>query len=186
MKIGQFHEYRGYIGSIEYDAIEKLHFGYLINTDDSVNYHAKTFEDLYLVYQQAIDRYIRQKEEIMEKKTDTQKCIDALEHPSEHIHVEKDGTFSYSSDMVKAFEIAIKLLRDYDANPSKEGLSLGEDNIYIFNTQDGFCGGLILAASLEEAKEKLSKHRGIPVGKDTGFACLTREMFDSFGVGDLW
>lgn len=39
-----------------------------------------------------------------------EKSLEVFEHPGKHIHVEKDGTISYSADMVRAFEIAIELL----------------------------------------------------------------------------
>ena len=64
MKIGQFVEYKGYIGSIEYDPEDNIHYGCLLNIDDSVNYHGKTGEELYEHYQEAIDNYIEFKKEV--------------------------------------------------------------------------------------------------------------------------
>lgn len=39
MKIGQFVEYKGYVGTIEYSPEDRLHYGSLL-IDDFVNYHA--------------------------------------------------------------------------------------------------------------------------------------------------
>ena len=66
MRIGQFTEYRGYIGSIEYDPEDKIHYGQLLNIDDSVNYHGKTGEELYKHYCKAVDDYIEFKEKLHE------------------------------------------------------------------------------------------------------------------------
>ena len=46
MRIGQFVEYKGYIGSIEYKSEDKLHYGSLLNIDDFVNYHEDNVIDL--------------------------------------------------------------------------------------------------------------------------------------------
>lgn len=54
----------------------------------------------------------------MAGRSEIQKSIEVFEHPSEHIIVNKDGSLSYSSDMVsdmvRAFEIAIEELQEYD------------------------------------------------------------------------
>ena len=50
----------------------------------------------------------------MAGRTEVQKSIEVFEHPSKHIKVEKDGSVSYSTDMVRAFEIAIEQLQLYD------------------------------------------------------------------------
>ena len=62
MRIGQFVEYKGYVGSIEYDPHDKIHYGSLLNIEDCIGYHAKTFEELSQRYQEAIDRYIEVKD----------------------------------------------------------------------------------------------------------------------------
>ena len=64
MKIGQFVEYKGFIGSIEYDPEDKIYYGYLLDIDDSVSYHGKTGEELYKHYCEAIDDYIEFKKGI--------------------------------------------------------------------------------------------------------------------------
>lgn len=64
MKIGQFVEYRGYIGSIEYDQEDKLYYGKLLNTRDFVNYHADNIMSLEGHYHEAVDDYIKVKKEI--------------------------------------------------------------------------------------------------------------------------
>lgn len=64
MKIGQFVEYRGYIGSIEYDQEDKLYYGKLLNTRDFVNYHADNIMSLERHYHEAVDDYIEFKKEV--------------------------------------------------------------------------------------------------------------------------
>ena len=45
-------------------------------------------------------------------KSQIEQSIDVLEHPKDHIRVEKDGSLSYSADMVLAFETAINVLNE--------------------------------------------------------------------------
>lgn len=63
MKIGQFVEYKGYVGSIEYDSEDKLYYGSLL-IEDFVNYHAYNLIDLEKVFHNAVDDYIEFKKEI--------------------------------------------------------------------------------------------------------------------------
>ena len=58
MSIGQFVEYKGYIGSIEYEPEDKLHYGSLLNIDDFVNYHADNIIDLEKQFHNAFYEYI--------------------------------------------------------------------------------------------------------------------------------
>lgn len=58
MEIGKFLEYRGYVGSIEYDVEDKIHYGSLLNIKDSISYHADNVIDLYEHYKLAVDDYI--------------------------------------------------------------------------------------------------------------------------------
>ena len=69
MRIGQFVEYKGYIGSIEYDPEDKLHYGSLLNTDDFVNYHADNVIDLEKQFHNAVDDYIAIKKEVGKQPT---------------------------------------------------------------------------------------------------------------------
>jgi predicted HicB family RNase H-like nuclease len=64
MRIGQFVEYRGYIGSIEYDLEDKIYYGSLQNIKDSISYHAKYGDDLFQKYHEAVDRYIEARNSI--------------------------------------------------------------------------------------------------------------------------
>lgn len=64
MKIGQFIEYKGYIGSIEYDPDDKIYYGSLQNIKDSISYHAKYGDELLQRYHETVDRYIKFKEDI--------------------------------------------------------------------------------------------------------------------------
>lgn len=57
----------------------------------------------------------------MAGRKEVQKSIEVFEHPSKHIRVEKDGSISYSADMVRAFEIAIEQLQDYDERLKEYG-----------------------------------------------------------------
>lgn len=53
--------------------------------------------------------------------------------------------------------------------------------------QDNICGGIINATSKSQAREKLSKQRGINMCDDmTLIYPLYKECFDEFGVCDLW
>ena len=64
--IGQFTEYKGYIGSIEYDSDDNLFHGSIINTRDYVGYHANNIFDLEKQFHDAVDDYIEFKKEIEE------------------------------------------------------------------------------------------------------------------------
>lgn len=58
MEIGTFYEYKGFTGSIEYDAEENIHYGKLLNIDDFVNYHGEDVIELYDNFKNAVDDYI--------------------------------------------------------------------------------------------------------------------------------
>ena len=58
MRIGQFVEYKGYIGSIEYEPEDILHYGSLLNINDFVSYHADNIIDLEKQFHNAVDDYI--------------------------------------------------------------------------------------------------------------------------------
>lgn len=65
MIVGQFIEYKGYVGSIEYNpGDKKTHYGSLLNTDDFVNYCADNILELEKEYHSAVDDYIEFKKEI--------------------------------------------------------------------------------------------------------------------------
>lgn len=64
MKIGYFREYKGHIGSIEYDSEDELYYGKLYFIEDLVNYHASNVVELYQHYKDAINDYIEFKEGI--------------------------------------------------------------------------------------------------------------------------
>lgn len=63
-KIGQFAEYKGYEGTIEYSPDDNTYFGTLLNITDFVNYEGGTIEELYKYYQEAVDIYIEMKNEL--------------------------------------------------------------------------------------------------------------------------
>lgn len=58
MKIGQFIEYKGYVGSIEYDSKNNIYYGGLLNIRDFVDYKANNVEELYRHYHESVDDYI--------------------------------------------------------------------------------------------------------------------------------
>ena len=61
MLIGKFMEYKGFVGSIEFDAINKIYHGKLLNIEDLVNYKADNIINLHEQYHLAIDDYIEMK-----------------------------------------------------------------------------------------------------------------------------
>ena len=63
---------------------------------------------------------------IKTKIEEIQKSIEILNNPLKHICVEKDGSISYNSDMVRAFELAIEGLDAY-----KEDLSSSPKSVVI-------------------------------------------------------
>ena len=67
MRIGQFIEYKGYVGTIEYSPEDNIYHGHLLNIDDSINYDGTSIEELYMDYQEAVDFYIRLKKDIEEE-----------------------------------------------------------------------------------------------------------------------
>ena len=58
MKIGNFTEYKGYTGSIEYDYNDHIYYGSLTNTKDLVSYHGNNPLELYEDFKIAVDDYI--------------------------------------------------------------------------------------------------------------------------------
>ena len=64
MLVGQFKEYKGYAGSIEYSAEDSIHYGKLLNIKDLVNYEADNIIDLENQFHEAVDDYIEFKKEI--------------------------------------------------------------------------------------------------------------------------
>ena len=64
MQIGQFKEYKGYIGSIEYDTEDNIHYGKLLDIKDLVNYEADNVIDLENQFHKAVDDYIELKKEL--------------------------------------------------------------------------------------------------------------------------
>ena len=68
MEIGQFKEYRGYIGSIEYDPEDKTHYGRLLNIRDLVDYYADNLVDLCKEFHVAVDNYIKFNEDLQPEK----------------------------------------------------------------------------------------------------------------------
>ena len=57
MRIGQFIEYKGYVGTIEYSPEDNIYYGHLLNIEDSISYDGSSVEELYIDYQGAVDFY---------------------------------------------------------------------------------------------------------------------------------
>ena len=102
MLIGRFMEYKGFVGSIEFDAINKIYHGKLLNIEDLVNYQADNIINLHEQYHLAIDDYIEMKEEI-KKRMNYEECKyyeyedvtdwhnDVFDHPSYKSYCTKTG-----------------------------------------------------------------------------------------------
>ncbi len=61
------------------------------------------------------------------------------------------------------------------------------EELWVFSIQDNICGGIIRATSENDAREKLSKQRGINMDAGTTLIYkLSNDMFDNYGVCDLW
>lgn len=63
---------------------------------------------------------------------------------------------------------------------------MGIDKIWIFEIQDGFCGGFIIANSEDEARKKLSLDRGIDMPKDICVIYPFTALDLNKDVHDLW
>ena len=57
MRIGQFVEYKGYVGTIEYSPEDNIYYGHLLNIEDFISYDGSSVEELYIDYQGAVDFY---------------------------------------------------------------------------------------------------------------------------------
>lgn len=60
------------------------------------------------------------------------------------------------------------------------------DKIWIFEIQDGVCGGFIIADSEEDARKKLSFDRGIEMTKDNTIIYPLTCLDLNKDVHDLW
>lgn len=58
MLIGEFDEYKGYTGRIKFSKEDNIYYGSLVNSNDFVNYHGNTVEELYESFKEAVDDYI--------------------------------------------------------------------------------------------------------------------------------
>jgi len=64
MMLGQFIEYKGYVGSIEYSDEDGVYFGQLLNIKDMIAYDGSSVEELYEYYRKAVDDYLILLEEL--------------------------------------------------------------------------------------------------------------------------
>lgn len=53
-------EHRGYTGTVEYDAVERIFYGYVMDLEDDITYEAMTEALLETAFRDAIDEYIDQ------------------------------------------------------------------------------------------------------------------------------
>ena len=63
---------------------------------------------------------------------------------------------------------------------------MGIDKIWIFEIQEGVCGGFIIADSEEEARKKLSLDRGVEMGEDITIIYPLTALDLNKDVHDLW
>lgn len=79
-------------------------------------------------------------------------------------------------------------MKSYKTSLSSGGWrDMKQEELWIFSVQDHICGGIIKAASEDEAREKLSKQRGINMDSGTTLIYrLSDDLFDEFSVYDLW
>ena len=64
MLIGKFEKYHDLQGTIRFDEEDKIYYGEIINTSDSVSYHGESFMDLAVNYLNAIDNYLEEKQKL--------------------------------------------------------------------------------------------------------------------------
>lgn len=60
------------------------------------------------------------------------------------------------------------------------------NKIWIFEIQDGVCGGIVIANSEDEARKKLSLDRGISMTKDFCIIYPLTSLDLNKDVHDLW
>lgn len=58
MLIGQFADYKHFVGSIEYSPKDACYYGRLQNSRDIVSYKGDTIEELFQNYKDTIDEYL--------------------------------------------------------------------------------------------------------------------------------
>lgn len=63
---------------------------------------------------------------------------------------------------------------------------MGINKIWIFEIQDGVCGGFIIADTEEEARIKLSLNRGMEMSKDFTIIYPLTALDLNKDVHDLW
>lgn len=68
----------------------------------------------------------------------------------------------------------------------KEELIMDINNIWIFEIQDGACGGFIIADTEEEARKKLSLDRGIYASPEFTVIYPLTALDLNKAVHDLW
>ena len=62
-------EYKGYIGSIEFNQQDNIYHGKLINVNGLISYHGNTLEDLENDFKDSVDMYTELLKERESKKT---------------------------------------------------------------------------------------------------------------------
>lgn len=53
-------EHRGYTGTVGYDAVEEIFYGYVVGLNDDITYEAMTEARLETAFRDAVDEYIDQ------------------------------------------------------------------------------------------------------------------------------
>jgi hypothetical protein len=65
-------------------------------------------------------------------------------------------------------------------------IKVGINKVWIFEIQDGVCGGIIIADTEEEARTKLSLDRGVEMGKEIAMIFPLTALDLNKDVHDLW
>lgn len=94
MLFGQFVEYKGYIGSIEYSFEDDIYYGNLLNIRDLVTYEGSNIGGLYNSYHEAIDDYIEFIKEIISNMDQivNKMCKSESDHEWECCGIGTDGS----------------------------------------------------------------------------------------------
>ena len=64
MRVGQFAQYKGFVGSIEFDPEDGIYFGEILEIRDFVNYQGNNIIELDKSFREAVDDYLEIKKEI--------------------------------------------------------------------------------------------------------------------------
>lgn len=129
MKVGEFSEYEGYRGTIEYDSRFDAWFGHVIDVDD-VNYAGFTIEELYDQFKVAVREYLEREY----TETNTDNCSDLP-----LLYTDCSVASSGFGDM-KEYEIVLCGVNEFGKKIKTKPVVCGpQDIIEIFNIFKRYC-----------------------------------------------